>query len=136
MTNDEHEAQDIAQEAVTRAWRHRASVRCTGNQGAWLAAITRNEARRLYARRVASVPAEQLAQRSGAVGAHDGGVEAMDVRLAIERLDPLDRTIALLRYSEDLTQPRIAELLDMPEGTVKVRLHRLRRKLRASLDSV
>ena len=35
-----------------------------------------------------------------------------------------------LRYNEDLTQAAIARRLGIPEGTVKVRLHRVRAKLR------
>jgi RNA polymerase sigma-70 factor (ECF subfamily) len=35
-----------------------------------------------------------------------------------------------LRYGEDLTQSAIARRLGIPEGTVKVRLHRARDKLR------
>lgn len=135
MTNDEHDAQDIAQEALVRAWRHRATVRSSADRAAWLATITRNEARRLHSRRAATVPVAEIERYGGAVNPPGDGIEAVDIRLALEGLDPLDRTIALLRYREDLTQPRIAQLLEMPEGTVKVRLHRLRHKLRTSLSA-
>jgi len=39
----------------------------------------------------------------------------------------------LLRYWLDLTQEEAARLLGIPEGTAKVRLHRLRHTLRAEL---
>jgi RNA polymerase sigma-70 factor (ECF subfamily) len=46
----------------------------------------------------------------------------------------MDRALVWLRYEDDLTQPVIAERLGMPEGTVKVRLHRLRAVLRREID--
>jgi RNA polymerase sigma-70 factor (ECF subfamily) len=39
-----------------------------------------------------------------------------------------------MRYGEDLTQTEIAKRLAIPEGTVKIRLHRLRARLRQRLD--
>jgi RNA polymerase sigma-70 factor (ECF subfamily) len=38
-----------------------------------------------------------------------------------------------MRYGEDLTQAEVARRLGVPEGTVKVRLHRARRRLRGLL---
>ncbi len=40
----------------------------------------------------------------------------------------------MLRYGEDLTQQAIARRLGLPDGTVKVRLHRLRHKLRKAMQ--
>src|SRR5947209_1335227 len=52
---DPHDAEDAAQEALTRAWRQRASCRNAGDPGPWLAQITRNEVYRLVGRRRALV---------------------------------------------------------------------------------
>ncbi len=41
-----------------------------------------------------------------------------------------------MRYEEDLTQPAIAARLGIPEGTVKVQLHRARLKLRRAYVAV
>jgi RNA polymerase sigma-70 factor (ECF subfamily) len=41
-----------------------------------------------------------------------------------------ERRLIDLRYKDDLAQPAIARVLGVPEGTVKVRLHRLRQRLR------
>jgi RNA polymerase sigma-70 factor (ECF subfamily) len=40
-----------------------------------------------------------------------------------------------LRYAEDLTQIEVARRLGLPEGTVKVRLHRARGRLRRALEA-
>lgn len=61
-------------------------------------------------------------------------VERADIEAALQRLSEHDRQLIRLRYEEDLTQTAIASRLALPEGTVKVRLHRLRHKLRRELD--
>jgi RNA polymerase sigma-70 factor, ECF subfamily len=57
-------------------------------------------------------------------------LDRLDVRRAVAPLDARDRGLLALRYVADLTQPQIAQALGMPEGSMKVRLHRLRKRLR------
>jgi RNA polymerase sigma-70 factor (ECF subfamily) len=57
-------------------------------------------------------------------------VELADLHEALEALSDRDRQLLEMRYEEDLTQATIARRLGIPEGTVKVRLHRARAKLR------
>lgn len=59
--------------------------------------------------------------------------ECDDLRAAIEKLGERDKMLLLLRYGEDLTQQAIARRLGLPDGTVKVRLHRLRHRLRKAI---
>lgn len=63
-------------------------------------------------------------------------VERADLHAALKRLDKRERELIQLRYDEDLTQQAIARRLGLPDGTVKVRLHRLRHKLRRVLTEV
>jgi len=56
-------------------------------------------------------------------------LDAVLVADLLSSLGERDRELLVLRYLEDQTQPQIAARLGMPEGTVKVRLHRLRRRL-------
>jgi RNA polymerase sigma-70 factor, ECF subfamily len=60
-------------------------------------------------------------------------VERADIREAIDHLDERDRQLLRLRYNEDLTESAIARRLGCPEGTVKVRLHRVRHRLRRAI---
>jgi RNA polymerase sigma-70 factor, ECF subfamily len=57
-------------------------------------------------------------------------VELADLHAALKVLSERDRRLLEMRYQEDLTQAAIARRLGIPEGTVKVRLHRARNKLR------
>ena len=124
------EAEDIAQDALLRAWRRRSTLREADRRNQWLATIVRNEAFRQHAR-VRPDPTSTIESYEGAEDARVvATVERADLHAALKRLRERDRELLDLRYSEDLTQAAIAHQLGIPEGTVKVRLHRARDKLR------
>jgi RNA polymerase sigma-70 factor, ECF subfamily len=80
------------------------------------------------------MPVEQTTEQ----GENDPVVEATPERLDLLRvlgdLSPDERRLLRMRYGEDLTQPRVAAQLGIPEGTIKVRLHRVRARLRLALE--
>jgi RNA polymerase sigma-70 factor (ECF subfamily) len=124
------EAEDIAQDALLRAWRRRSTLREVDHRNQWLAAIVRNEAFRQHAR-VRPDPSSTIELHQGAEDAQVvATVERADLHAALRRLSERDRRLLEMRYQEDLTQAAIARRLGIPEGTVKVRLHRARDKLR------
>lgn len=51
------------------------------------------------------------------------------VRQALDQLDPEHRIVLVLRYLEELSSPEISEILEIPAGTVRSRLHHGRFKL-------
>jgi RNA polymerase sigma-70 factor, ECF subfamily len=124
------EAEDIAQDAVLRAWRRRSTLREPERRNQWLATIVRNEAFRQHAR----LRPDPVATIEGHEGEEDERViataERADLQAALKHLSDRDRQLLELRYGEDLTQAAIAHRLGIPENTVKVRLHRARNKLR------
>jgi RNA polymerase sigma-70 factor (ECF subfamily) len=124
------EAEDIAQDALLRAWRRRSTLRDGDRRNQWLSTIVRNEAFRQHAR----VRPDPIATIESHEGIEDeqvvATVEQADLHAALGRLPDKDRQLLYLRYDEDLTQAAIASRLGIPEGTVKVRLHRARDKLR------
>lgn len=128
------EAEDIAQDALLRAWRRRSTLRDSDRRTEWLATIVRNEAFRHRSRTrpepVATVDAHEGVDDERVLAT----VERADLHAALSRLDEGDRQLLMLRYGEDLTQAAIARLLEIPEGTVKVRLHRARDKLRRAYE--
>ncbi|HEX5591715.1 MAG TPA: sigma-70 family RNA polymerase sigma factor [Solirubrobacterales bacterium] len=124
------EAEDIAQDALLRAWRRRSTLRDADRRNQWLAAIVRNEAFRQHAR-VRPDLTSTLEFREGEEDERVlAAVELADLHAALQELSERDRRLLEMRYQEDLTQATIARRLGIPEGTVKVRLHRARAKLR------
>jgi RNA polymerase sigma-70 factor (ECF subfamily) len=145
LTGDDQSANDVAQEALLRAFRFR-----DGLQGEdarpWLLAIVRNTfftqlkstkpvalSHEEYDDEVhGSLPevAEALYQRplspeAAALARSDGE----RLRAAMERLPVAYREVIVLRELEDLAYKEIARMLDVPTGTVMSRLARGRRLL-------
>ena len=136
LLRDPEAAEDATQEALVRAWKARATCRGATNATAWLRAITANEVRRLVGRN--RLPADPLdahepSDPRSELGDRQLGAIAVDQMLAV--LSPRDRQVLHLRYVAGLTQAQVAEQLGMPEGTVKVRLHRSRARLRTLLSN-
>jgi RNA polymerase sigma-70 factor, ECF subfamily len=135
VLRDAHAADEAAQEAMARAWRQRHQCRTPSQPDGWVAQIARNEALRLRnrERRRFATEAPQDDPEPPRTTSHereDELLERLSVRQALARLSPEDRHLVELRYEADLAQPEIARLLEMPEGTVKVRLHRIRARLK------
>jgi RNA polymerase sigma-70 factor (ECF subfamily) len=115
---------------LLRAWRRRSTLREPDRRNQWLATIVRNEAFRVHARvrpdPIATIEAHEGEEDQQVVAT----VERADLYAALDRLNERDREIIEMRYTEDLTQATIAHRLGIPEGTVKVRLHRARARLK------
>jgi len=133
---DRTEAEDIAQDSMIRAWRKRNTLRNSEARKSWLATIVRNEAMREFARRRPD-PSDTLELAHGSEDERVlATVERADLHAALDRLNQRDRQLVRLRYDEDMTQEAIAHRLGIPLGTVKVRLHRVRAKLRREIGAV
>jgi RNA polymerase sigma-70 factor, ECF subfamily len=117
-----HAAEETFQEtflAVAADWTGLATA---SSARAWLIGIARNLVRehlRSAARRAAAPLDEQYAQ--AAPPSEDPRLEA--TRRAIARLPDAQRDVLELRLSQDLTYVEIAEVLAIPVGTVRSRLH-------------
>ena len=114
-----------------------------GSERAWLFGIATNllrrhwrtEQRRLRAWRRASalerVPGDPLLEIAGRL---DATTDAAAVMAAIGDLPPEDRDLLLLIVWEGCSYVVCAEILDIPVGTVRSRLHRIRRRLRTAIE--
>jgi len=139
ITGDRHEAEDATQEAMTRAWQARGSLRDAGAFDAWIDRIVVNTCRERLRRgrrlRIVDIGSEPGIENRVA-GAD--GVDSLIARDAVERALatlPVDqRAAVVLRYWRDMTLEEIAEHLRWPIGTVKSRLHRALQVLRDNLE--
>jgi RNA polymerase sigma-70 factor, ECF subfamily len=130
------EAEDAVQEAFIRAWRHRDRFRDGHAPLPWLLQITRREALRILERSNRRRELDLETVPEAKLGAAEPAREpALALGELVDRLGADDRRLLELRYEQDLTQGQVADHLGIPEGTVKVRLHRLRHRLRVTWES-
>jgi RNA polymerase sigma-70 factor (ECF subfamily) len=146
FTGRESEAQDLTQDVFLRVFRALGSFRSTeGSFTTWLARLTRNllidHYRRTRNERVTDSIEEQLPRIEGG-GSADGasaprrpdsalaGREAGELlQGALGKLSPELRETIILRDLQEMEYREIAEVLAIPEGTVKSRLNRGRAEL-------
>jgi RNA polymerase sigma-70 factor (ECF subfamily) len=123
------DAEDAAQEAIIRAWRKHEA--CTGAPEPWVRAIAGREALRILARR-REAPLEAAPEPADR---HDEDLELerMALRAELARLPEDDRRLLHATYWEDLTGADLSRRLGRPEATIRVRLHRSRRRLQRSV---
>jgi RNA polymerase sigma-70 factor (ECF subfamily) len=140
VLQDPGEAEDVAQEAMLRAWRRADTCERAEARAPWIATIARREAHRWRTsprgRQEPALETEELERLADATprGDTDALLDRLVVRGALARLSGEERRLVALRYEDDLTQAAIADELSLPEGTVKVRLHRLRGRLKNELE--
>lgn len=137
------DAEDAAQEAVTRAWRHHAELRDAEAVRGWLLRITANVCHNW--RRDRDTPTGRQAQPLAEAlpvfdaladpGASDHALR-LDLRQAIARLDHEHQHLIALRYYAGLDASEIGALLRVPAATVRTRLRRALALLRAQLKGV
>lgn len=129
------EAEDVVQEAMMRAWSRRGSCQSPHAPLPWCLQITRNEAfRRLGRPPVTSDHGLAELPDRRASDEPDRVIDRVDVGRALACLAPDERVIIALRYSCGWSQPEIARALDIPEGTAKIRLHRVRKRLGTMIE--
>lgn len=141
-TSSESDAEDALQEAFLAAWRSAATFRGEGSARAWMLAIARNAAYRLYRRRDGE-PSElaSLSQLGDEAGwgrpAPAEFVARLESRLELARcfaeLMPEEREILVLRDLEGLSGEETARILGLGLPAMKSRLHRARLRLAALL---
>jgi RNA polymerase sigma-70 factor, ECF subfamily len=131
------EVEDVVQEAMMRAWKGRASCNAPHAPIPWCVQITRNEAFRRMTRAPVSAGLDATAEVTDphAAEAMDRIAGRIDIGRALGRLSTDERTLIDLRYSRDYSQPEVARRLDIPEGTAKVRLHRVRKRLETLMET-
>src|SRR5712691_9882061 len=142
LTRDETDAEDVVQEAYLRAFKHFGSFH-GGDGRPWLLAIIRNTCYRWMRRNRSPELTIPLDDEMHEIESKDLNPEALllqsadtqMVRQALEALPVEFREVLVLREWEGLSYKQIADVADIPMGTVMSRLARARKRLQESLAS-
>ncbi len=147
LTGQKAEAEDLFQELLIKAYTKLDDLLLIDEPGSWLSRVMYNlfiDERRRFARRRLQTVEEGDMAGDGLAGLPGTDDTAMDHE-RLERLDKLDaalsqlsdehRLIMLLHDTEGYKMTEIQELIGIPVGTVKSRLHRARARLREILSA-
>jgi len=148
LTRNRADAEDLVQDTYVKAFRFAKQFKPGTNLRAWLYTILHNtwrNKRRDASRDAVEVDSEQVEQASsvaGAAGAYEtperilmrGTLDA-DLQAALDGLPDAFRQAVWLRDVEEFTYAEIAEMLNVPIGTVMSRISRGRRLLFERLSS-
>lgn len=118
---------DAVQNALLRAWEKRFTLREESNFKAWLIKIVMNESRNIRRRKGWAELPENLPDKEC-----DTDMRS-DVSRAVLKLGEIYRVPIMLFYYEDMKVQEIADVLELPKGTVLSRLSRGRDILRKEL---
>jgi RNA polymerase sigma-70 factor (ECF subfamily) len=137
ILHDEPAAQDATQEALVAAWRNIQGLRDPDRFDAWLHRLLINachrEARRTRARgtREVHVPTLDVSEldETGRLLDRD------QLDRGFERLDVDHRAVIVMYYYLGLRPEEAADMLGLPVGTVRSRLHRAMQQMRAALEA-
>ncbi|WP_207458762.1 sigma-70 family RNA polymerase sigma factor [Azospirillum sp. SYSU D00513] len=130
------DAEDLVQEALTRAVARADSFKAGTNLRAWLFTILHNvhvNQVRSKAARPDEVDVDSVESRLVTPARQEERVEAREMMRAIDDLPEEQRKVLLLVALEGLKYDEVAELLGVPIGTVMSRLSRAREAVRAKL---
>lgn len=144
LARNDHDAEDVVQEAMMRAMRYIGGLRGEGAR-AWLLQIVRHT---FYSWLKQNRPAEQVVlddfdealQEAAAPASEEPPALAMrradreQINAAIASLPVHFREVLILRELEDLSYTEIARIAEIPVGTVMSRLSRARGLMRAALS--
>lgn len=140
LDRDEAVAADFTQDAFMRIWTARNKFVGT-NFRTWLFTIAFNLVKNHYRHAEHQQHYEQFLALHQAVTEDSNVVETLDgealdraLKQELERMSPDSRLLFSLRFEEELSVPQIAEVMAIPEGTVKSRLHTLTQTLKKKLN--
>jgi RNA polymerase sigma-70 factor, ECF subfamily len=126
-----HQADDLVQDVLLKAWGHSESFREGTNMRAWLFTIARNTYYSLYRKRGREVQDVDGIYTSNLAVApsQDGVMDLADFRLALAKLPDEQREVLILVGASGLSYEQAAEVCGVAVGTIKSRVSRARTRL-------
>ena len=137
IVRDDAAAEDATQEALVNAWRYLPSLRDPDRFEAWLYRLLVNACRTQLRRGGRHEVLEiDVTDRSRDAGDPAASLADRDqLERGFRRLDADQRTVVILHYYRGYSVPEIAEIVGIPLGTAKSRIHRATNELRAAMDA-
>jgi RNA polymerase sigma factor (sigma-70 family) len=140
---DEDEAKDAAQETFIKIYQVLGSFREDSKFSTWLYRIASNMALGKARRKKRAVPLEDARYVASDEQTGNNQPDNMSqeerskyLHLALAQLDENDRLLLSLYYLEEVSMDETAEISGLDKNTVKVRMHRARKKLYNVLSSI
>jgi RNA polymerase sigma-70 factor (ECF subfamily) len=130
-------AEDASQRALVAIWRDLPQLRDPARFDAWSyrllvrACYAEGRRERTWSPNLRIVPADEPVASDG----FDAVLHRDQLETAIRRLSVDHRTVLVLHHYADIPLDRVAQILEIPVGTVYSRLHHAMRAMRASLDA-
>lgn len=135
LSRNQHDADDLVQNVVERAWRHLDQLKPGANLGSWMFGIMKNawiDDRRAKSRR-GEVALPEDSGEHPAVSPMDTNASLWSVSEAMNKLPEEQRLAVALVLVEGMSYKEASELLEIPIGTLTSRLARGRTALAAAL---
>lgn len=144
ILRNHHDAEDAAQECFLRVWKHKDRLQEISNAKTWLARVAwttaldkRRAGRKMLLLNDAELGAELMESISDSTPAADEQLEGRQKQQLLQRLiaglpAELGQTLELSTVQE-LNSAEIAEVMKIPEGSVRTRLFRARKQLKEKL---
>jgi RNA polymerase sigma factor (sigma-70 family) len=135
VCGDETIAEEATQAAWSVAWRRLGSLREPQRLRPWLVSIAVNEAKQLLRKRRRINALEACVDASRATGGIDPaiGIDLVDLRTALERLDPDERALLAMRYVAGFDATELAVATGISPAGMRTRLKRSLDRLRREL---
>lgn len=134
LAGDRGTAEEILQDTLLAVWRSASTYQGRSSVSTWLFGVARRQAHNRL-RGVPPPPAAEPSDRADPLpGPEELAVGDDRVRAALARLPLAQREVVVLSFLNDLSHREIAEVLEIPVGTVKSRLHHARATLRGCVD--
>ncbi|MEX1335606.1 MAG: sigma-70 family RNA polymerase sigma factor [Candidatus Limnocylindrales bacterium] len=138
VCGDQSVAEDAVQAAWAIAWRKLASVQESDKLKPWLVSIAVNQARDMMRKRRRRAEIEVIADPARIHGQGIDpatGIDALDVRAALQALEPEERSLLAMRYVAGFNATELSAALGISPSGVRNRLERLTSRLRKELSA-
>ena len=129
LLGERSDAEDAVQQAALRAWERRAQFDEQRPFKAWWYAILRNYCLDELRRKRRSPIAVNPDDAGLSSPADESALDRHALAVAMQKLPEFQRDVLQLRYFGELTYEEMAQVLDIPKGTVMSRLHLARKAL-------